>query len=317
MRRKISIVISLFNEEESVGNLNESLFPVLTELNDIDFEVIWVNDGSRDRTSFVIDKIVQGYSVKNIEHLKIDFSRNFGHEAAMICGIDHASGDAIICMDADGQHPPSEIPGMISAFLEGNDYVLMSRIHREDNGFFKKYLSLLFYKFINLLSDIPFEKNASDFFLISNKIASILKKNYREKNRFLRGFIQSMGYTGCVINFSAPRRVYGESHYSYKKLFKLAFSAIFTFSFKPLRISILFTFVFIFLTIFLSIFSFYQYIHSETIPSGYTTIILFMSFAFTLLFFILSIHFMYFEKLIEETRQTPIYIIQNVKKYAR
>ena len=315
MKKNISIVISLFNEENSINDLSKSLVNVLSKLNDFKFEIIWVNDGSTDRTGHNIDKVAQLYKDHNVTHVKIDFSRNFGHEAAMISGIDNATGDAIICMDADGQHPPLEIPNMISAFLNGNDYVLMSRVKREDNGLYKKLLSSFFYKIINSLSNIPFEKNASDFFLISDNVASILRESYREKNRFLRGFIQSLGFTNCTLYFSAPKRMYGDSHYSYKKLFKLALSAIFTFSFKPLRISVLIAFVFILITGCISIYSIYQYIYSDTIPSGYTTIILFVSFSFTLLFSILSIQLLYFEKLIEEIRQTPIYIIENKQNY--
>ena len=315
MKKNISIVISLFNEEKSINDLGKSLVSILANLNDFSFEVIWVNDGSTDRTSHKVDEVAQNYRNYNITHVKIEFSKNFGHEAAMISGIDNTTGDAIICMDADGQHPPSEIPNMISAFFKGNDYVLMSRVRRHDNGFIKKSLSAFFYKSINSLSKIPFEKNASDFFLISNNVATILKKNYREKNRFIRGFIQSMGFTNCTLYYSAPKRMYGDSHYSYKKLLKLALSAIFTFSFKPLRISILFAFIFILITVFLSIYSIYQYIYGNTTPSGYTTIILFVSFSFTLLFSILSIQLLYFEKLIEEVRNTPLYIIENKQKY--
>ena len=315
MKKNISIVVSLFNEEKSINDLGQSLVSVLAKLNDLTFEVIWVNDGSSDGTGNKVDEVAQNHKAQNVTHMKIEFSKNFGHEAAMISGIENATGDAIVCMDADGQHPPLEIPNMISAFLKGNDCVLMSRAQRQDNGFLKKSLSSLFYKIINSLSKIPFEKNASDFFLISDNVASILKKNYREKNRFIRGFIQSMGFTTCTLYFSAPKRMHGESHYSYKKLFKLALSAIFTFSFKPLRLSILFALIFILITFCLGIYSIYQYIYGDNTPSGYTSIILFVSFSFTLLFSILSIQLLYFEKLIEEIRQTPIYIVENKQRY--
>jgi len=156
MKNKISIVVSLFNEEKSINDLAKSLLSTLKQLNNLNFEVIWVNDGSTDNTDYEINKIAQTCKTENITHLKINFSRNFGHEAAMISGIDNASGDAIICMDADGQHTPSEIPNMISAFQKGNEFVLMSRVQRADNGFLKKSLSLIFYKIINSLSSITF-----------------------------------------------------------------------------------------------------------------------------------------------------------------
>ncbi len=317
MNKNISIILSLYNEEKSVYQLSRSLDTEFSKLKNINIEVIWVNDGSTDGTSQMIDEVISGFESLNATHSKIDLSKNFGHEAAMICGIDHATGDALICMDADGQHPPSEISRMLTAFFKGNDYVLMSQIQRKDKGMLKKRLSSLFYRILNFLSSIPLEKNASDFFLISADIATILRKNYREKNRFIRGFIQSMGFTNCTLYFTAPKRMHGESHYSNKKLIKLAWSAIFTFSLKPLRLSILLSLFFILITLLLSIYSIYKYIDQETIPSGYTTIILFVSFSFTLLFSILSIAFLYFEKLIEEIRQTPLYIIKKRQEYAK
>ncbi|MCB9197656.1 MAG: glycosyltransferase family 2 protein [Flavobacteriales bacterium] len=315
MNQKISIIVSSFNEEKGLLDFGRSLIEQLKLLAAIDFEVIWVNDGSSDQTGLKISEIGRQYSATNISHTRIDFSKNFGHEAAMIAGIDNANGDAIICMDADGQHPADQIPKMVDLFNEGKDYVLMYRTQREDNGLIKRTLSSLFYKMINWLSEIPFQKNSSDFFLISKDIADILRTSYREKNRFIRGFIQSLGFTSGTIEFSSPKRTAGESKYSYKKLFKLAISAIFTFSFKPLRLSTYFAFLFIILTVCLSIYSVYQYIYGNTPPSGYTTIVLFISFSFTLLFSILSVQLLYFEKLIEEIRQSQLYIIKSKQVY--
>jgi len=317
MKKKISIVISSYNEEESLEEFSKSLVLEISKLNDFDFEIIWVNDGSKDKTAIKILEIAKGVKVSNVTHVHIEFSKNFGHEAAMIAGIDNATGVAVICLDADGQHPPSEISRMIEMFLKGNDYILMSRIQRDDNSFLKKALSALFYKVINSLSKIPFQKNSSDFFLISDDIAAILRTNYREKNRFIRGFIQSLGFTSTNIEFTAPKREFGESKYSYKKLFKLAISAIFTFSFKPLRLSVYFALLFIVFTVVLSGYTLYEYLLGDVPPSGYTTIILFISFSFTLLFSILSIQLLYFEKLIEEIRQNPIYIIKSKRVYEK
>ena len=312
---KISIVISSFNEEESLHPFGKSLILVLGKLKEVQFEVIWVNDGSTDQTQFKIAEVATKYRAINVTHVSVEFSKNFGHEAAMISGIDIANGEAVICMDADGQHPPNEIPKMISLYQQGNDYILMHRKQRKDNSAFKKMLSELFYRLINALSEINFQSNSSDFFLISKNITVILKTHYREKNRFIRGFIQSLGFPNTSISFVAPKRSYGESHYSYKKLFKLALSAIFTFSFKPLRLSIYFATLFILLTLLLFSFSLYQYYCGKIPPSGYTTIILLLSFSFASLFSILSIHLLYFEKLIEEFRQTPLYIIKNQITY--
>ncbi|SHK12241.1 Glycosyl transferase family 2 [Tangfeifania diversioriginum] len=159
----ISIVLSLYNEEAGVLNFWTALQEELAKYESIRFELIWVNDGSKDRTQYLIDKKITKNNRGNITHCTIEFSKNFGHEAAMIAGIDHAKGDAVICMDSDGQHPPSEIPKMIASFLSGNDCVLMERTHREDNGMLKKWFSSLFYRIINKLSTVKFRHNASDF----------------------------------------------------------------------------------------------------------------------------------------------------------
>lgn len=316
MNQTISIVVSAYNEEAGIVSFGKQLTDALNRLTSFQFEIIWVNDGSKDETNKKILEIVNTFQAPHIKHINIEFSKNFGHEAAMIAGIDNANGTAIICMDADGQHPPSEIENMIKAFEKGNDFVLMNRVKRKDNSALKNLLSSIFYKLINSLSEIQFQNNASDFFLISRTIADILKTHLREKNRFIRGFIQSLGFNSTNLPFTAPERNFGESNYSYKKLFQLAISAIFTFSFKPLRLSLYFAFIFIGLTVVLGSYTMYQFFLGNTPPSGYTTIILFSAFSFAVLFTVTGIQLLYFEKLIDENRQTPLYIIKEKQVYA-
>ncbi|WP_405207907.1 glycosyltransferase family 2 protein [Aquimarina sp. LLG6339-5] len=309
-KQNISIVISLFNEEKGVIHFWNSLESVLISMPKRSFELIWVNDGSTDGTQRLIDEIRKEKSLNNIKNISIEFSKNFGHESAMIAGIDNASGDAIICIDSDGQHPPAEIPKMINAFNEGNDIVLMQRLERGDNSYVKKKFSKFFYQVINYLSAIKFEENSTDFFLVSNRIKVILASNFRDRNRFIRGFIQSLGFSKSKLSFSAPAREYGESNYSYLMLLKLAFNAIFSFSNKPLRISVFLSIIFILFTIGMIVYTLYTYLKGTSAPSGYNTIIIFMSASFSILFVTLSILSLYFEKLIQEMRKRPIYIIK-------
>ena len=309
-QQNISIVISLFNEEEGVIHFWNSLKKILVTMPEMSFELIWVNDGSTDGTQALIDDVRKENSLNNIKNIGIEFSKNFGHESAMIAGIDNATGDAIICIDSDGQHPPEEIPKMIEVYNEGNDIVLMQRLQRDDSSYFKKKFSKLFYRIINYLSAIRFEENSTDFFLISNRIKLILASNFRDHNRFIRGFIQSLGFSKSKLLFSAPARAYGESSYSYLSLLKLAFNAIFSFSNKPLRISIFLSVVFILFTMGMMGYTLYTYLYGTTAPSGYNTIIIFMSASFSILFVTLSILSLYFEKLIQEMRKRPIYIIK-------
>lgn len=308
MKNNISLVVSLY-EEEGISSFWLNLSNELKKIKNIDFEIIWVNDGSFDKTQILIEEIIKENN-KNIIHRSIEFSKNFGHEAAMIAGIDNAKGNAIICLDSDEQHPPAKIKKMIESFNKGNDIVLMERLRREDNSFLKKSLSSFFYKIINFMSSIKFQNNSTDFFLISEQVASILKTNYREQTRFIRGFIQSIGFKSEVLPFEAPSRMHGESNYSYFSLLKLAFNAIFSFSNKPLRISMFFSIIFIIGTIFFSLYTLYMFIYGDTPPSGYTTIVLFMAFSFSLLFLTITVLSLYFEKTIQETRKRPIYIIK-------
>ncbi len=309
-KKNFSIVISIYNEADGLISFWESLRGVLQKEKLHTFELLWVNDGSTDGSQFLINKIIEETSIEHINNVSIEFSKNFGHESAMLAGIDNATGDAIICMDSDEQHPPEEIPKIITAFSEGFDIVLMKRLSREDSSFIKKMLSKVFYKTINLLSSIMFEENSTDFFLISKEISEILRSNFRYQSRFVRGFIQSVGFSKTTLSFTAPARMHGESSYSYWSLFKLSFNAIFSFSNKPLRVSIGLSMLFILLTIVLGGYSLYMYQYANEVPTGYTTIIMFLSASFSTMFIALAILSLYFEKLIREVRRKPLYIIK-------
>jgi len=310
---KISIVLSVYNEAEGIGYFQNLLVNEIKKLTKYCFELIWVNDGSQDNTQLLIDTWVEENVFENVINKRIIFSRNFGHESAMIAGIDNATGDAIICMDSDGQHPPKTLEKLILNFLKGEDIVLTKRLKRNDNSNLKKVFSKTFYRFINSLSTVKFQENSTDFFLISKQVSDILRKEFRDQTRFIRGFIQSVGFRKTTVDFEAPSRFFGKSNYSYLALFKLAINAIFSFSNKPLRISIGLSFFFFFFTILMCGYTLFKYYFDNTAPSGYTTIIIFLALSFSVLFISLAIISLYFEKLIKEVRTRPIYIIKEQK----
>ncbi len=317
MRRALSsinIIVSVYNEEEGLYDFWIQLNKTLCDLSTINAQVIWVNDGSKDKSQQVIEKILCEEKKENIGHCSIEFSRNYGHEAAMIAGIDHAEHEAIICLDADLQHPSAKIPEMINAYEQGSEIVLMKRTKREDNGPIKNLFSNLFYFLFYKLTDGAFSKNSSDFFLISQKIASILKTNFRERNRFIRGYIQIVGFEKQTLSFEAPSRLKGESSYSFKSLFQLAFNAFFVFSNKLLSISLYVSLLFLLFSILIIIYSLYEYFFGDSVPSGYTTLIVFNSICFTTLFFLVAILSIYFGKTFDEIKDRPIYLIKNFKK---
>lgn len=313
-KTSISLIVSVFNEEEVLSNFWLAIKSTIkTDLIDFDCQVVFVNDGSSDKSQSIINGFMNedndGIRVKSIE-----FSTNFGHEAAMIAGIDNTEDDIVICMDADLQHPPSAIKHMLEKYNEGFEIVLMNRTKRHDKKFFSNAMSKLFYVVIDLLSDTHFEKNASDFFMISKNVSTVLKNEYRERNRFLRGYIQILGFNLTTLEFEAPARSAGKSNYSFKSLLKLASTAIFAFSNKPLIISLAFSLLFLLFSLGIMIFSLIVYFFGDTPPSGYTTLIMFQSIGFTILCFLISILSIYFGKSLSELRDRPIYLIKSIKQ---
>jgi dolichol-phosphate mannosyltransferase len=307
----ISIVVSVYNEAEGLAHFWDELKKQLS-CDSNSYEVIFVNDGSLDGSVQKLEAIYESQKPSNVSVKLIEFSKNFGHESAMIAGIDHSSHGAIICMDADLQHPVEKVQELINAYKSGHDIVLTKRMSRADNGMMKNILSRTFYSLLNSISDLKFSNNSTDFFLISAQVAGILKENFRDRNRFIRGFIQQIGFNSTTINFDAPARAFGESSYSLKQLFSLAVGAVFAYSNKPLRISILLSIVFILFTLALAVYSLYEFFNGDTPPSGYTTIIIFLSASFSALFVVIAILSMYFEKALIEQRNRPLYIVKKV-----
>lgn len=187
--KMLSVVVSVYNEEQALPLFYQTTKPILEALK-WDYELIFVNDGSRDESLNILREI----SSQDEKAKVISFSRNFGHEAAMIAGIDHAKGDAIVCMDADLQHPPECLEPIIEKLEEGHGVINMVRTQNKSAGVIKNITSAGFYWVINTLSDVKFQPNASDFFAISCQAADVLRDNYREKVRFLRGYVQNIGF---------------------------------------------------------------------------------------------------------------------------
>ncbi len=310
--KSLSVIVSVCNEEKVVRRFYESITEVLSRIESFDSQVIFVNDGSRDNSQKIINEIIETHN-SPVRLQSIEFSRNYGHEAAMIAGIDNSEDDVMICMDADLQHPPEIIPEMLKSYEEGNDIVLMNRIKRHDNGLIKNLLSSLFYKIIDALSVTKLGQNTSDFFLVSEKVGDVLKNNFRERNRFLRGFIQVIGFDIATLEFESPGRFAGESNYSFKSLSKLGFTAIFAFSNKPLKISLFFAILFFLFSSAVIIYSLIVYFWGTQPPSGYTSLIIFQSIGFTVLSLIISILSIYFGRSLDEIRNRPIYLIKSKK----
>ena len=304
MSKKISIIVSVYNEEEVLFEFYRETIKVLL-LIDNPYEIIFVNDGSVDGSRGILFKIA-----KDDENVKVvHFSRNFGHEAAMIAGIDNASGDYIVCMDADLQHPPTLLPEMLRKFESGYDIINMVRTVNKSAGIIKNITSSMFYKVINRLSDIHLVSNASDFVGISKRVADVLRSSYREKTRFLRGYVQNVGFNTVNIEYEARKRYAGESKYSIKKLFRFSMNTIMTFSNLPLKLGIYAGSMAAFLAIIMMIYTIVSFIRVGT-PSGYATTICLICFMFSVLFFIVGIIGEYLGLILSEIKDRPIYIVE-------
>jgi len=303
-RKKVSVVVSVYNEEEALAAFYEATEPVLASCG-WNYELIFVNDGSTDGSLPILEKFAE-----NSRRVKvISFSRNFGHEAAMIAGVDHATGDGVICMDADLQHPPESIPEILSCFEKGYDVVSMIRKDRKDGGFLKKITSRLFYKALNVLAPVHFEPNASDFFAFTAPVAKVLKNEYREKVRYLRGFVQSVGFSKTTLTYEAKSRVAGKSKYSLSKLMRFSGTVICSFSDFPLKLGIYSGGFVAICGLILMIYSIVNKLVNGA-PSGYSTIIVALCFMFAILLGVVGIIGQYIAVLFNEIKDRPIYIIQ-------
>lgn len=303
-----TIVVSVYNEEPVLRQFHRELSEALASL-DYDAEVLYVNDGSIDGSAPLLDSIAAADSRVKAIH----FSRNFGHEAAMIAGIDHAAGDVIICMDADLQNPPTLLTGMLKLYADGNDIVTMTREGRADGGLYKRITSRLFYNLINRLSDTHLQPNASDFFLLSRRVADVLRSDYRERTRFLRGIVQSVGFHTATLPYQAPQRAAGKSKYSFSRLLRFAFTSIASFSKAPLKIGIYSGLLFGLLSLILIIYSVVMWVIDRPV-GGYTTLIIFLSAFAGILLLVVGIIGYYIGFILDEVKGRPIYIVDHISQ---
>lgn len=309
MKHTLSVVVSCYNEELALNQFYEKTAGILQSLN-WNYELIFVNDGSQDGTLELLKHLAD--QDENVR--VVSFSRNFGHEAAMIAGLDYSSGDGIVCMDADLQHPPEYLPEIVKKLSEGFDVINMVRMKNESAGWLKNLTSSAFYKLINVLSDVKFEPNASDFFAISKRAAKVLKENYREKVRFLRGYVQNIGFNRTTIKYEAGIRVAGQSKYSIKKLMEFSLNTIMCFSNLPLKLGIYAGEGAAFLGLLMMIYTIWSWAKVGT-PNGYATTIVLICFMFAVLFLIVGIIGNYIAILFAELKDRPIYIVGETKNF--
>ena len=309
MDRLLSVVVSVYNEEKALEEYYRETMKVLETIS-WEYELIFVNDGSGDESPAILDRL----AARDPRVKVVSFSRNFGHEAAMIAGMDYSRGDGIICMDADLQHPPECIPDILEKLEQGYQVINMVRTRNKTAGLIKNVTSAGFYWLINCISDVHFEANASDFFAVSRHVAQVLKDSYREKVRFLRGYVQNVGFKKTSIEYEARARVAGESKYSIKKLFIFSINTILCFSNMPLKLGI---YAGVFSALLGIAVMVYTLCTRRGAPSGYATIVVLMCFMFAMMFMIIGIIGEYIAILFTELKDRPIYIVDRTENIDR
>ncbi len=309
--KKISLIVSVYNEKEGLESFYEKADSACRGLRELgyDYELLFVDDGSQDGSR----EILRELSGRDRGHVRsLSFSRNFGHEAAMTAGLDYASGELLVFMDADLQHPPSCLPEIVRCYTEGYEVISMVRSSNPSAGLLKNWSSGAFYWLLNRVSDLHFEPNASDFFAISRRVQAVLRKNYREKIRFLRGYVQNVGFRKTTLRYDAAVRVAGKSHYSLRKLFIFSRNTIMCFSNLPLRLGIFAGLCSGLLGLLVLIYTLFT---RKGAPSGYATIVVLICFMFAVLFFIVGIIGEYIAVFFEEMKDRPIYIIEDKENF--
>ncbi len=270
------------------------------------YEIIFVNDGSTDNTA----NLLQDFAQRDSKIKVVQFARNFGHQAAFSAGIAFANGDMVITMDGDLQHPPRHIKDFIKEAETGYDIVIGERLSNKQNSAGREFLGKTIYKFLSLVTGLEF-KNVSDFALYNRKVVNVLK-TLPERERFLRGMVQWVGFRKKYVSYVVEERRAGVPKYTFKKLSGLVLNGLTSFSAFPLRLSFYIGLVTFILSIFLGVFVVYDhYFHPNPLAAGYATISLLVLFVGGIQFIILGVIGEYLYKMFNEIKGRPLYIVSN------
>ena len=305
MKKKISVLIPAYNEAPVLTKLFERLDRLANEVTNYDFEFLFVNDGSRDKT---LD-IIKDYAEKDTRVAYVSFSRNFGKEIGMIAGLDHVTGDATVIIDADLQDPPELIPEMIKHWEDGYDDVYAQRKSRDGESWLKKFTSKMYYRTLQQLTHIPIQEDTGDFRLLDRRVVEALKE-FRESQRNTKAMFSWVGFNKKKILYNRDARAAGETHWNYFKLVNLAVDGITSFTTAPLRVSTVFGFL-----VSLAAFIYLVFVVVKTLlvgvdASGYPSLMAVMLFLGGIQLLSLGIIGEYIGRIFNETKKRPLYIVQ-------
>lgn len=301
--KKISIVVPVFNEECNLHEFHKRITEIMSKEN-YEYNLIFVDDGSSDSSALMLAQLSE--QDNHVEAYLL--SRNYGHQMALTCGLDNADGDAVITMDGDLQHPPELLPKLIRLWEQGNEIVLTKRLTTEDAGFVKKTTSSLYYKLINALSKVEITPGGSDFRLMDKKAVEAFRL-YRERARFIRGMVSTLGFKVAVVEFIAPPRFAGTSKFNMRKMLHFALDGITAFSNLPLRWAFYVGFICgISSLLLLGHVFFVKYITNDAVP-GWATTTVSILFLGGIQLMGIGILGEYIGRIFEEIKHRPLYIV--------
>lgn len=309
MKKHVSFVVPVFNEEGNLHEFHARLTEVMSKL-PYDYDIIFVDDGSRDASAAILYKLSQ-----KDEHVQAYLlSRNFGHQMALTCGLDHAEGDAVITMDGDLQHPPELVPELVGLWESGFEIVQTVRKDTEDASYFKKMTSACYYKIINKMSRVSITPGGSDFRLM-DRVAVEALKLYGERARFIRGLVNNLGFNFTTFEFVAPPRFAGQSKYNLRKMFHFAMDGITAFSNVPLRWALYAGLSFGLGSMLVIVHVMFIKFFTEDAVPGWATIAASVLFLGGIELVGLGILGEYIGRIFEEVKQRPLYLVkQHLKK---
>jgi len=299
-----SIVVPLYNEEEVVQESYKRLKQVM-EKADGPYEIIFINDGSKDATPQLVAQLVTAGPTLRF----ISFSRNFGHQPAITAGMDYAGGDAIIIIDADLQDPPEVMLEMMQKWRQGYDVVYGKRMRRKGETFFKKLTSTLYYRVLRSMTNVDIPVDVGDFRLIDRKVCNALK-SMPEKNRYMRGMVSWVGFNQTAVEYVRDERFAGETKYPLRKMIKLAVDGITAFSYKPLKFATSIGFVVSSLSFLYLLFILFQKIFTNQAVVGWASTVAILLFSQGIVMMILGVMGEYIGRVFEESKNRPIYLVK-------
>ncbi len=304
--KTLSVVCPVYEEVEIIEIFYKELRSVVSSLTgSYESTIIFVVDRGGDGTLEKLKGIAKVDSSVRI----LALSSRFGHQMSLIAGMDQCDSDIVIMMDSDLQHPPAVIPKMLEEYERGFEIVYTVRIGSSNIGFFKRASSKIFYRLINRISDVRINESAADFRLVSRRVVEVFQKDIREQNQFLRGLFGWVGFKSVEVPFYVGDRLAGRSKYSYGKMMRLGVDGIVSFSKSPLIASTFVGFIFAAFGFINAVFTLIAYLRYQSLPSGWTTIVILLSIFSGVQLIFLGIIGQYIGAVFDEVKHRPKYII--------